>query len=206
MINRIVRLQQGDAMNEKVNLPEFQQASQALAHAGSLSDPSEAHGMLCGMLCTNNAMGGDAWLKQIMGDATQGQVLAKEGEERDMLLGLFAATVYQLEDPELNFTLLLPDDEVSLDRRVEFLAHWCQGFLFGLGVGGMEQTRKMPDDVREFLNDLTAISEASFDAEQSNDEDELAYAEVVEYVRLGVLLINELLQPPPATNPDPQLH
>lgn len=195
-------------MTEKARLPDFEQVAQALADAGSLSGPSEVHGMLCGMLCADSATGCDAWLQQIMSDTSPDPVPAGEG--RDILRRLFAATVYQLEEPELNFALLLPHDEVTLDERVEFLGHWCEGFLFGLGVGGIEQTRTMSGDVREFLDDLTAISRVGLDADHGSnkdeDEEELAYAEVVEYVRLGVLLVNELLQPRPAPNSSPQLH
>lgn len=194
-------------MTEKTIIPEFEQVTQALSRVGSLSDPAEAHGMLCGMLCADGATGSDVWLEQIMSDAPGGYRLVGEGNNRDILLELFAATAHQLEGAGLDFAPLLPDDEVSLSERVDLLGHWCQGFMFGLGVSGIEKTRKMPDEVREFLDDLAAISQAGFDADEAGNEDEQAYTEIVEYVRVGVLLINEVLQPRPPQNNDPyRLH
>jgi len=52
------------------------------------------------------------------------------------------------------------------------------------------------DDVREFVEDVQYISDASFSAEDSSsDQSEQSFTEIEEYVRMGVLLINEELQP-----------
>jgi len=52
------------------------------------------------------------------------------------------------------------------------------------------------DDVREFVEDVQYISDASFSADDtSSDQSEQSFTEIEEYVRMGVLLINEELQP-----------
>lgn len=191
-------------MIDEAPIPPFERITESLNHAGSLSDPSEAHGLLCGLLCADNAIGSEVWLKQIMSSAAEGRVLARE--DRDTLLGLFASTSQQLDEPGLGFTLLLPDDETPLSVRADLLGHWCQGFMFGLGLGGVQGGPKTPDEVREFLDDLSAISQAGFDADEAGDEDELAYTEIIEYVRIGVLLVNEILQPHSAPTRPPRLH
>jgi len=49
--------------------------------------------------------------------------------------------------------------------------------------------------VREILRDLAEISKVEFDVEGAGEAEEGAYAEIVEYVRVGVLLINEEMHP-----------
>jgi uncharacterized protein len=52
----------------------------------------------------------------------------------------------------------------------------------------------MPGDSSELMRDFIQISQAAFDDEESeNSEDD--YMQLVEFVRVGTLLINEELQP-----------
>jgi len=59
----------------------------------------------------------------------------------------------------------------------------------------------LPEDTAELMKDMIEISRAGQDVddagiEESDDnDDELAYMEIEEYVRMGVLLIYEELQP-----------
>jgi hypothetical protein len=105
-------------------------------------------------------------------------------------------TRLQLNDPYCELQLLLPTDEDHIDQRVNALGDWCQSYLVGLTLGGVKDFSPLPDDARDMANDLIEIARAgtSYDLEGS-EEDENAYAELVEYVRVGVLLINEELQP-----------
>ena len=47
----------------------------------------------------------------------------------------------------------------------------------------------------ELLDDLAEIARVDFEVGEPDEEEQAAFAEVVEYVRVGVLLINEELQP-----------
>lgn len=101
------------------------------------------------------------------------------------------ATLDALHASDMSFALLLPDDEVRLEERLEALAEWCQGFLAGL-VAGLERAGgisldELPEEVTEIVRDLTAI--AQLDTEQEEAEAEGDFAELVEYVKVGVLLI-----------------
>jgi uncharacterized protein YgfB (UPF0149 family) len=53
----------------------------------------------------------------------------------------------------------------------------------------------LPDAVGEMLEDLAQIARVDFDVDETDEEEQHAFADVVEYVRIGVLLINEELQP-----------
>jgi uncharacterized protein YgfB (UPF0149 family) len=106
----------------------------------------------------------------------------------------------------MEFELLLPADEEPIDVRTAALAQWCQGFLYGLGAGAITDATGLPGDAGEIVRDFTEISRAGVDATQEAESNEAAYAELVEFVRVGVqLLFEELgaLRPPsaPAATP-----
>ncbi|MDH3589591.1 MAG: UPF0149 family protein, partial [Gammaproteobacteria bacterium] len=69
---------------------------------------------------------------------------------------------------------------------------WCQGFLFGLTVGGIEAGRALPGDVAEVVGDFSRVSEAVHSGE-AEEEDEQSYVELCEYVRVGAQLVFEEL-------------
>lgn len=168
---------------------EFERLEQTLSH----SDPAEVHGLLCGLLCAEPGLAGEAWLSRLENELADGLT----GEARNRLLELFAATVSRLDDPELSFYPLLPDDRMALSRRAEALGGWCQGFLAGLGLGGLQRGQALLPEVREFLEDLADIARVGFDTTHAAEEDEAAYMEIVEYVRIGVLLVSAALKSPP---------
>ena len=50
-----------------------------------------------------------------------------------MLSALYESVRQQMTDPVLGLELLVPDEEsIDLSTRVNSLAGWCDGFLFGL--------------------------------------------------------------------------
>lgn len=88
---------------------------------------------------------------------------------------------------EFDFELLLPDDSVALDTRVTALAEWTQGFLVGVVEAGATWSTA-PAVVREVIADFAEIARLRGGGLEDED-DEGAYAELVEYVRMGVVLI-----------------
>jgi hypothetical protein len=53
----------------------------------------------------------------------------------------------------------------------------------------------LPEEVVELLDDLGQIARVDFELDDPNEEDQVAFEEVVEYIRVGTLLIHEELQP-----------
>ena len=171
---------------------------------------SEIHGTLCGLLCIKNGASAQGWLSETLQDVDQSNLLLKEAI--DQLASLVQDTAMQINDPVFDFHLLLPDDDVSLDTRLECLGDWCQGFLAGLSMGGISDLKSLPQDAIEIATDMAEIARAgtSYDVSES-EEDESAYQELVEYIRVGVLLIYEelhALASAPAADPDspPTVH
>ena len=44
------------------------------------------------------------------------------------------------------------------------------------------------EEVQELITDIRNISQVSLDFEQEDEESEIAYAEIVEYLRIGAML------------------
>ena len=90
---------------------------------------------------------------------------------------------------------MLPDDDSSLSARTQALAGWCQGFAYGLATGGLKQDTKLPKDTAELIQDMVQIAQIDPVETDEEEADEDDFMHIYEYVRMGVLLINEELQP-----------
>lgn len=156
-----------------------------LEQAGSVQAPGETHGTLTGMLCVDNAQQPSAAVDDVESETLSAALDAL----REMTLeGLF--------DTNLSFKPLLPDDEEPLEARVIALGHWCAGFLYGLSYLGHFSPDQLSDDVREIVSDLTELSRVELTpGETDEDSAEADYAELVEYVRVGVQMVFLELQP-----------
>lgn len=182
---------------------DFEQLELALARAGAVMGAAECHGTLCGMYCVGQTPDSAHLTRRALGE---GDVAEVSGEAcRQALDDLSAQTGEILEHAGLEFEPLLPHDAHDLQARVEALGAWCQGFLAGLGEGGSGLLEKLPEDSREVVGDLVEISRAGLEVEDSElEEQETAYAEIVEYVRVGVLLLLEDLNPRESGGPPPE--
>ena len=175
-------------------LPDYDYIQQLLLQERSLADAAEAHGTLAGSLCAVQGYRLEDWLREILpeGRAAPGTTAALEE--------LFTATTAALLQPDMEFELLLPADEQPIEVRTAALAQWCQGFLYGLGAGAVPDVSELPGEVGEVVRDFIEISRAGVDSTQDEESNEAAYAELVEFVRVGVQLLYEelgVLRPPP---------
>lgn len=191
------------------NLPDYTILASALDKLDTEITPSEVHGTLCGLLCANDNAGVDVWRQALWPNQPGGDLLAAEA--REIFQQTHDITRRQLSDPACEFQMLLPDDNDGLEARVNALGDWCQGYLIGLSLGGITDFAPLPEDAREITKDLLEIARAGTSYElEGSEEDENAYVELVEYLRVGVLLVNEELQPtqaaPVTIEPGPTLH
>ncbi len=188
-------------MQDSQSLPSYDELAEAFREAGSVLEVSEAHGLLCGILCAGGSTDPAYWYQQIF-DAPPDD----EGQRQVVLASLkdvHRATVGQLNDPDMGFELLLPDSDHALEERIQALGDWSHGYLSGLGLGGYSGRDGLPDEIGEFIQDLGEIGRIDPHAGEGGEDEEEAFFEVQEYVRMGVLLVNEELQPLKAP---PQIH
>jgi uncharacterized protein len=181
--------------------PDYSDIQRLLAEQRSLADAAEAHGTLSGGLCATADYRFEDWLREILPAGSADPPAAAA------LRQLYDATAGALGETDMEFAPLLPADAQPIATRTAALAEWCQGFLYGLGAGSIPDASRLPGEVGEFVRDLAQITRAGVDTAQSEDSNESAYAELVEFVRVGVQLLYEELAParraPPAQTAAP---
>ena len=168
----------------------FKDFEDVLATAGSLADAAEAHGSLCGALCSMSPYRMQDWVNEILPDGT-----ALSDESAAMLERVFTATAASFGEQGMEFEPLLPDDEQPLNGRANALALWCSGFLYGLGSGHISDLEALNGDVGEIVRDFTEISRATGDDADADESNEQAYAELVEFIRVAAQVVFEELLP-----------
>ena len=174
-------------------LPDFERT--LTIAQGNLEAPelAECHGIVCGLLCRQPDSGIDAY----MGLLNMLEVLQSSGTALNLSLEeVLNATRFQLNDENLSLSLWLPNDEEGLEERTMALSQWCNGFLAGLGSSGDDSLKAMSEDSNDALRDLEQIARADISDTEESEEDEVAFAEIVEYIRVVVLLIKEDLRGP----------
>lgn len=165
----------------------------ALRRAGSSWDAAQAHGLLSGKLAVLGSAAGPGWLVAILGETDGTNALARECE--DMLVTLLSATHRLLRERLSGFSPLLPGDAASMDLRTAALAHWSEAYLHGLVSAEHDESlrkRLAVEPVAGIIRDMLAITRATVD-EHDDDQDEEAYAEIVEYLRVAAQLVYEEL-------------
>lgn len=169
----------------------------------ALTDAAEAHGTLAGSLCAGGGYRFEDWLLEILPEGRAQPLAAATLQE------LYSETTGSLRAPDMEFDLLLPEEAQSIDARTAALAQWCQGFLYGLGSGAAQDAAGIPGDVGEIVRDLTEISRVGVDVAQTEESNESAYTELVEFVRVSVQVVFEELEPlrtQPPSSPGAPLH
>jgi uncharacterized protein YgfB (UPF0149 family) len=171
-------------------LPDFEQAC---TESGSYLDPgelAECHGVACGLLCLRPGLDATEFLHEL----ALLELAPDPGTRlRRTLMELHRAAASQLADEQMRFTLWLPADDETLEDRTEALSHWCTGYLAALGGAG-GRLKSLSGEADEALDDLRQIAAAAVAGEGDREEEEAAFAEVVEYVRVAILTLREALR------------
>jgi len=156
--------------------------SQVLGPAGW----AECHGTLAGALAAGLAPQAAASV------AAQ----AGSGADPSALVPWAESLTRGLADAQGGFRLELPADEASLTQRVDALAAWVRGFLSGVGHAG-ERVASAGGEAQEALEDLAAIARGAEVTDEGSEEEEEAFTELVEYLRVVVQYLFEALNPLP---------
>lgn len=141
-----------------------------------ISSPSELHGLLTGIVCVTQAPTPDEWL-QILATLTVPQL---EQEALELLSEETDDVFHALSEDELDYLPMLPDDEHPLSERVQALADWCTGVVLGFGLA----SGNIRPDEAELIQHLQDIAAVEFDDTDNDEEGEISYQELYEFVRL----------------------
>ena len=169
--------------------PDYAELQKVLANSRALTDAPEAHGTLAGALCAAAEYTLSDWLAELYADGHA------DPESTAALRVFFDATRAELASDQMAFQALLPDDDEPIAARAEALGQWCQGFLYGLGTQPIPEPDQLPQDAGEVVRDMTALTQVAADSEESDESNEQAYAELVEFVRVGAQLLFDELAP-----------
>ena len=151
---------------------------------------AELHGMLTAELC---AAGVSTDPEPMLAECLRflGEDIEVGTADRNELRAVMVQTQQALEDVEMSFSMLLPDDEAEISQRAGALAQWCQGFMYGFAVAekkhGLSLSQR--DDVAEVLQDFAAISQVDADATEEEAANEEDLMHLTEYVRVAALNI-----------------
>ena len=174
----------------------FEDYCHAFTVAGLTTNPAELQAVLCGRLSGGQRLS-DKKVLVVAADLLDISDSIVATIKADVLQ-LYNDTAEQLENSNAVFELLLPDDDDSLHERIETLSLWCQNYLSGLGQSGLSGDVSLPADVSEAMRDLAAIAMADSGnsdddldpyASSIDEQDEVSFFELVEYVRVAVTLI-----------------
>ncbi|GAB6034437.1 UPF0149 family protein [Galenea microaerophila] len=171
----------------------FEEINETLSGYGQLESPSFLQGMLAGLISGTGEISESAWIKKLLQEA--GVKKIKESLLK-VLHQLYVETERGLNSSGFEFELCLPDDDQDMMFRAALLAQWAEGFLYGIGLSEKDLSKVNPE-VKEFLEDLAEIArlDVSDLADDDGVESENALMEVLEFIRMGTLLVNEVLNP-----------
>lgn len=186
-----------------ISLPKYFELSRTLHKTTLKLHPSQVHGLICGILCGNS--GADAaWEELVTGDSSSGK------KTHEVLQGLYEISAKLLSDFLFEFQLILPADSQELPLRAEALTLWCQGFLTGLKLANIPIIDREPSEMTEAINDIIEIAKMNYEEVVASEEDEEAYSELVEFIRMAVILIYQEIHQndlsAPLSFPSEQLH
>lgn len=165
---------------------EFDQIADQLSGLGTLTSPAELHGFLCGRLSGGARYNSADWEKSAIEFLDPSNSV--NANHKDMLGQLYRQALEKMQDENLGFVLLLPDDDNELGQRLDALSQWCHGFLNGFGTSGIDKNEKLSGETSEALRDFAAFVQMDADVED-DEESEKDFHEIVEYVRVAALSV-----------------
>jgi hypothetical protein len=186
----------------------FDLLAAALADAGSPIELAELHGVLCGVLCAAGPEAARGWLDGCLRECDL--AAADEDEFHAPFHALQQRSWDALTAAGMEFAPLLPDEDEALPRRVEALASWCHGFVTGLGLGGLrlDEDAHGSSEIAEIVRDFIEIGKVGFEPEAEVDavRAEFAFAELGEFVRVGVQIVFEEIGRRPQPGDGQRIH
>jgi len=163
--------------------PSYQAVDNLLKQANAYLGAAELQGLLLGFSCCQDSLPQE-WLSMILAQSEPTHQTALS----DMINLLLAHGQSQLNTFGFELNLLLPDDDIPLNQRVDALAEWCQGYLMGLQITAKNYTPTLSEETKKALVDIKNIASLAPENDDS-EQNEQAYQELSEFVKLTILTI-----------------
>lgn len=167
--------------------PDLEQTLRAVCLPHSVAF---AHGLLTGCLVADATMT-EADLVAALGQAEAPTATALTALHHQVACWR-QVLLRDLQAEEIRFMPLLPTDDVAIAQRTQALSAWVQGFLGGLGQtrrhGGLRPSAQATEILRDFAQ-IALVDEQP----EASEVNEVAWVELVEYLRIGVLTLADEL-------------
>jgi len=179
----------------------YQQLAKALKQSDAMSEPSETHGTLSGLLAAAPEVDWrQEWFRLTVQGGQGQEAVSLPAAARPVLDSVYLQTQAALSDLKMSFEPMVPPDDEPLQARVQALGLWCQGFLFGFSTARPGSHDGLSPQVREVLDDLQRLAQVEIPGGEGDEGDEAALMEIVEYVRVAAQLVHDELR---LKSPDP---
>lgn len=146
---------------------------------------AQAHGIACGLVCRN--------VQSSELDSTTEYLSFTDDASITALESLIEMSGRDLNQAEFSFDLWLPDVD-DLATQLEALAQWGQGYIIGLMYDGNAILDQLNPELQESVQDIIEIAGLESTTSDTND-DQIAFIELREYLRMATQLIYEELNP-----------
>lgn len=184
---------------------DFEGWANLFTRCRAFSHPSELHGGLCGRLSAGARLNREQWLDVVCEHIGIAPDALSGGDDVPPELPGFMDDAYrqtlaQLRSTDMAFQPLLPEDDYAFEQRLQALSSWVRGFLEGMALAAGERLGEAPDEIRELIEDMVAISQVE-DTGEGDQAAEVQLNDITEYVRLGVISVFTEFNPPEQTPP-----
>ena len=152
----------------------------------TLASPSELHGLFCSYICAKHLAKNTTQFLRTLEALSPPQTATKEKTDLEKR---FELNQSQLEEADFAFQLLLPDDKVVLSERLQALSEWCLGFGNGIKLLEVDLSNEKLTEVQDAILYFSEIANIDYNAAEENEDSERDYMELVEYIRMAVIMI-----------------
>lgn len=174
--------------------PQFEELEDLLAEVEAAPEASEAHGMLLGVAAALVPGGGlEPMLPEVIRRWRAGLELeASAAPGADSALSKLGTALLEALDPDGLPELALPPEDAPLRERTIAVQQWSQGFVTGLGLGGLDEAALADHpEAREGLRDLVRLAAVGGEATEESESGEEDLTVVAEYVRVVAAMLLE---------------
>ena len=172
--------------NPSNKLSRFDLYSNLALSQGALASPSALQGWLTGYVATGGRLNKEQWLTESA--EYMGLPEAWTDKSKLAVLGFYQDELRVIQNEDMSYQLLLPDDETDFTVRMQAFADWAKGFLDGFGASGRINEEDLNEEVMEVLKHYDAFS-YGIEEDEIDEDGERLFTELVEHARVTALFM-----------------
>lgn len=178
-----------DTLGAFEEMPSWEEAADALFHAGHTLNPSMLHGAMVGLLGAGFSPHSEQHFSATIAALEKALAVEFTGELVDFISRLSLSTLSAIVDADYIFQPLLPPDDEAMEDRLTSISEWTAGFLSGFtqGISIREAASEpIPTLTAEALRDMAAIAQVETE-ETSSEDAERQLEDIIEYIRFAAI-------------------